>query len=59
MKKLNKFCLVAPSFIAFGLLVLYMTNVLTHKYILTISFIVVLVISTITCLKKHITNDNK
>ena len=59
MKKLNKFCLVVPLFIAFGLIVLYMTNVLTHKYLLTISFIFVLVISTITCLKKHITNDNE
>ena len=58
MKKFNKFYLVTPLFIGFGLIVLYMTNILTHKYILTISLIIVLVISSITYFKKHITNEN-
>ena len=58
MKKINKFYLIIPLFIAFSLIVLYMVDVLTHKYILTISLIIVLVISTITYFKKHITNEN-
>ena len=58
MKKFNKFYLITPLIIAFSLIVLYMANVLTHKYILTISLIIVLVISTITYFKKHITNEN-
>lgn len=58
MKKFNKFYLITLLFIAFDLIVLYMTNVLIHKYILTISLIIVLVISSVTYIKKHITNEN-